>query len=181
MAQPIGLILQQWADLGIFYYVLPGLLVFALVFAILQKAKIFGDGKESKGINAIIAGAVALMSLQFDAVPVFFQIIFPKVGIGLSLILAAMILVGLFVDFKTENGKRTGAATIFFGIGGIIFIVILLQSLGDYSWWTGSWWQENISAIVAGIIILIFIGIVVNSGSESKTPFLHREFDGNRY
>ncbi len=180
MAQPIGLILQQWADLGIFYYVLPGLLVFALVFAILQKAKIFGEGKESKGINAIIAGAVALMSLQFDAVPVFFQIIFPKVGIGLSAILACLILVGLFVDLE-RNNKRTGTATIFFGIGGIIAIIILLQSLSDYSWWTGSWWQENISAIVAGIIILIFIGIVVNSGSESKTPFLHREFDGNRY
>src|SRR3989344_3079797 len=147
MAQPIGLILQQWADLGIFYYVLPGLLVFALVFAILQKAKIFGDGKESKGINAVIAGAVALMSLQFDAVPVFFQIIFPKVGIGLSIILAAMILVGLFVDFE-KGGKRTGAATIFFGLGGIILIV--------------------------------FISIVVNSGSSAKTPFPHRIYDGTQ-
>jgi len=180
MAQPIGLILQQWADLGIFYYVLPGMLVFALVFAILQKAKIFGaDDKSSKGINAVIAGAVALMSLQFDAVPVFFQIIFPKVGIGLSIILAAMILVGLFVDFE-KSGKRTGAATIFFGIGGIIFIVILLQSLSDYSWWTGSWWQENISAIVAGIILIVFISIVVNSGSSAKTPFPHRIYDGTQ-
>ena len=173
MVQPIGIILQQWADLGIFFYVLPFLLVFALVFAILQKVNILGaKGQDNRGINAIIALTISLLSLQFDTVPIFFQIIFPKLGIGLSIILAAMILVGLFVDFEKE-GKRTGASLILFTIGGVIFIVILLQSFSDFSWWTGSFWQQNMSAIVAGIIVLIFVLIIVNSGKGSKTPLPH--------
>ena len=176
MAQPIGVILQQWADFGLFFYVLPFLLVFALVFAILQKVNILGaKGEYSRGINAVIALTISLLSLLFDTVPIFFQIIFPKVGIGLSIILAAMILVGLFVDFK----EKTGASLILFSIGGVIFIVILLQSFSDFSWWTGSFWQQNMSAIVAGIIILIFVLIIVNSGSSKwKTPLPQRVFPG---
>lgn len=176
MAQPIGVILQQWADFGVFFYVLPFLLIFAIVFAVLQKMNIFGKGEEDKrGINAIIALTIALLSLQFDTVPVFFQIIFPKVGVGLSILLAAMILTGLFVDFK----GKTGAALILFGIGGIIFVVVLLQSFSDFSWWTGSFWQNNMSAIVAGIIVVIFVLIVVNSGKTTRTPFPQMVFDGN--
>ena len=176
MVQPIGIILQQWADLGIFFYVLPFLLVFALVFAVLQKINILGaEGKDNRGINAIIALTISLLSLQFDTVPIFFQIIFPKLGIGLSIILAAMILLGLFVDFK----ERGGAALILFTIGGVVFIVILLQSFSDFSWWTGSFWQQNMSAIVAGIIVLVFVLIIVNSGSKSKTPLPYRVYPGN--
>ena len=103
MAQSIGAILQQLADFGIFFYVLPFLLVFALVFAILQKVKITGEG--NKGIDAVIALTVSLMSLQFDAVPIFFQIIFPKVGIALSILLAAMLLLGLTLDIRKRQGK----------------------------------------------------------------------------
>jgi hypothetical protein len=164
MAQPIGIILQQWADLGIFFYVLPALLIFALVFAILQKVRIMGgDANENKGVNAIIAIAVAMLALQFDQVPIFFQIFFPKVGIGLSIILAAMIFLGLFVDFH----KSQGMAKLLLTVGGVVGIIILLTTLSEYSWWTGSFWQQNISAIVAGIVILIFVLVVVNSGSSS--------------
>ena len=183
MAQPIGIILQQWADLGIFFYVLPFLLIFALVFAILQKINILGprgaDGKgeDNRGINAIIALAIALMSLQFDAVPLFFQTIFPKVGIALSIILSAMILVGLFGDFH----KRTGTTLIMWTIGGVAFIIILLQTFQDYNWWTGSFWQYNMSAIVAGIIVIILVMVVINSGKSDLVPLPLREYSAPGY
>ena len=75
MALPIGVILQQWADLGIFFYVLPFLLVFALVYAILYKINIMGgEPNDNRGVYSIIALAIALLSLQFDTVPIFFQI-----------------------------------------------------------------------------------------------------------
>ena len=175
MAQPIGVILQQWADLGIFFYVLPALLIFSLVFAILQKINLMGsEGNEGKGVNAVIAISIALLALQFDSVSVFFSIIFPKLGIGLSVLLMFMILAGLFVDFKS----KTGAAVIFFGLAAIIAIVVLMTSFNDYAWWTGSFWQENISAIVTGIIILVFVGIVVGSGKapSHNTPFPIRNY-----
>lgn len=177
MAQPIGVILQQLADFGFFFYVLPFFLIFALVYAILYKVNFMGgQAYENKPVYAVIALAVSLLSLQFDTVPVFFQIIFPKLGIGLSILLMFMILTGLFVDFS----KKSGAAIIFFGVASVLAIIILLTSFDDYTWWTGGWWQGNISAIVAGIIILIFVGIIVGAGKAPSTntvPFPIREWN----
>ena len=97
-----GNLLAQWEQLGVFSYVLPFLLIFALIFGILQRVDVF---KGNKGINAIIALSVSLMSLQFNLVPIFQAEIFPKLGVGLSVILAVIILKGLFLEPKyTWNG-----------------------------------------------------------------------------
>jgi hypothetical protein len=40
MAKPIGAVLQELADLDVFFYALPFLLIFALVFAVLQKVNL---------------------------------------------------------------------------------------------------------------------------------------------
>lgn len=165
MVNSIGEVLQQWAEMDIFYYVLPFLLIFALVFAILQKVKIMGEDYEhNRGVSAVIAMAVALLALQYDYVPVFFGILFPKLGIGLAIILLALITIGLFTDYT----KFQGQAYIFMTVGGVVGIVVLLTSLSDYSWWTGSFWQANLSALVAGIIIVIFIVAVITSGKSKK-------------
>ena len=165
MVTSIGMILQDWAELDIFFYALPFLLIFALIFAILQKLKITGE--DNKGIDAVIAVAIALLALQYDSVPLFFQIIFPKLGIALSVILAALILTGLFVNPQ----KQLGFIWIFFGIGGVAFLILLITSFQDYFWWTGTFWQENLSAIIAGIIIVVFIAVVIGStGNKWDKP-----------
>jgi hypothetical protein len=166
MAQPIGVILQDLAELDVFFYVLPFLLLFALVFAVLQKINIMGgEAKDNKGVNAVIAVTVALLALQFDSVPIFFQVIFPKLGIGLSILLVAIIMLGLFLDFE----KYTGPLYVFLAIAGVVAAWILLSSINDYSWWTGGFWANNISAIVALVIVVVFIVVVVNSGAPKGT------------
>jgi len=174
MALPIGVILQQWADLGIFFYVLPFLLVFALVYAILYKINIMGgeSPNDNRGVYAIIALAIALMSLQFDFVPIFFQILFPKIGIGLSILLMGMILVGLFLDFRKSQGLNMA----FLGIAGVIGVIVLLTTFDDFSWWSGNFWvnQENLSAIVAGIIIIVLVLVIVNSGKTTGDNMFYR-------
>jgi len=163
MVDSITDILVVWEELGIFYYALPFLLIFALVFAILQKIKI--TGKENRPIDAVIALTIGLLALQFDEVPIFFQTIFPKVGIGLAVLLVALILMGLFVDAK----RHEFAVWTFFSLGGIIGIIILITSFEEYSWWTGGFWYENSAAIIAGIVIIVFVFMVINSGKEKAT------------
>ncbi|MFA5020282.1 MAG: hypothetical protein WC533_04240 [Candidatus Pacearchaeota archaeon] len=177
MVQTIGEGLQILADMDIFFYVLPFLLIFALVYAILYKINIMGgtDAKDNKGVYVIIALAIGLMALQFDSVPVFFQIMFPKLGIGLSVLLAAMILLGLF---GAEFTKKSGSALIFLALAGVIFVVIMLTSFEDYSWWSGGFWQNNMSMIVAVIIVIIFVSIVISGGGKEHNlaPYPLREW-----
>jgi len=41
----IANVLQQWADIGVFSYMLPFLLVFAVVYGILSSTKILGENQ----------------------------------------------------------------------------------------------------------------------------------------
>lgn len=156
-----GGVLARWEQLGVFSYVLPFLIIFALVFGIMTKTKIF---KDSRAINGIIALCVGLLALQFDFVPIFFSEIFPRIGIGLAVILAAMIFLGLFSD--PEKGVFTW---IFYGIGAIVFLVVIIQSFS----YTGSpfgWWiQDNWTDLLATLGFLVVVGIVIGSGKPKST------------
>ena len=98
MAVTVTDILNQWNQIGVFSYVIPFLLIFAVIFAILQKTKILTGEHENKGLLAIISIAVSLLALQFDMVSIFFAVIFPRFGIGLSIFLVLLILLGFFYD-----------------------------------------------------------------------------------
>ena len=88
--------LVKLEQLGFFDYLLPFLIIFALVFGILTKIKIFED---NKAINAIIALSVGLMALQFGFVSAFFSELFPRLGVGLAVILVIIIFIGLSNSF----------------------------------------------------------------------------------
>ena len=105
----IGSILAYWDSIGFFSYVLPFLLIFALVFGILTRSQIF---KDNKGINAILSLTVGLLSLQFQFVPYFFGEIFSRLGVGLAVILSALILVGLFLP--SDKNKYVGWGAFIF-------------------------------------------------------------------
>src|SRR3989338_6865530 len=125
-----GNVLAQWESLGVFSYVLPFLLIFAIVFVVLSSLNIF---KENKGVNAVISLSVALMSLQFDLVAVFFSEIFPRFGIALAIILVLVIVSGLFIDSENDKGFRW----LFAIIGIVIMAVVVFKSLSAYGWRIG--------------------------------------------
>lgn len=154
----IGDLLSAWEQAGFFTYLLPFLLIFALVFGILNQIQLF---KEKKAINAIIALVVGLMSLQFPMVPLFFSEIFPRLGVGLAIILVILIFVGMFID----PGKA-GIFYILMGIGAVIVVVVLVQSAGALGWSSGQWWVDNWSMIAGAVFILVIIAIIVGTTSR---------------
>ncbi len=156
-------ILNQWAEIGIFAYVLPFLMIFAVVFGILTKTEILG---KNKGVNATISLAIGLLALQFDYVSNFFASIFPMAGIGLAVLLIALILMGMFAQGLPDNAFNG----IFMGLGALIFISILLTALADFRWW-GGWgysWGQAWPAILAGVVVIGLIAWVVVTGGEGK-------------
>ena len=155
-------IFDSWEKIGFFDLLFPFLLIFALVFGILTRIKLF---KDNKAVNVIIALGIALMSLQFEGGPRFFSEIFPRLGIGLIVILVLLILTGLFADPDSPLINY-----VLLGISVIVAIVVLVQTAGSFGWSSGQWWMNNWPMIAGVIVILIFVIVIVSasSGGEKK-------------
>ncbi|MBI2629909.1 hypothetical protein HYW76_02315 [Candidatus Pacearchaeota archaeon] len=121
-------LLNELSAMGFFSLILPFLLIFALVYAIVMTLPIF---KENKGAAAIMALAIGLLSLQFGIVSDFFQHLFPNLGIGLSILLAGLILAGVFLS---GSGDASSYKWIFFGLAALIFFIVVMVSLSDWSY-----------------------------------------------
>jgi len=149
-------VLNSWNQLGVFSYVLPFLLIFSVVFAILDKTKLLSSAdNDNRPITAIIAVSMALLSLQFDFVSNFFAVIFPRFGVGLSLFLVVLIFLGFFSpsgDFSKHSW-----------VGYVIGIGVFIWSLSSWGSWSGDagfggWFVEYIWSIaVLGIIVAAIV------------------------
>lgn len=157
----IGNLLLKLEQVGFFSYVLPFLIIFSLVFGILSRMNIF---KENKAINAIIALAVGLMALQFGFVSNFFSEIFPRLGVALSLLLAAMILLGLFMD-----PEQNWQGYVFLGFGFLSLLFVIISSSQYSGTAIGFWFYNYWPTLLTIIALIILIVSIVNSGKDSKS------------
>lgn len=174
----IGNLLFSWEQAGVFSYALPFLLIFAMLFAILEKTSIFG---KNKAINVILSVSIALMALQFNFVSYFFAEIFPRMGVLLSIILVGMILMSLFFKFEDANGKSTMTAKVFGGVVVLGIIIIIYQSfsgqLFGLGWGLGSswgitYWFQEYGTTLLGVVVLVglFIWAIVASKPRPVAP-----------
>lgn len=160
----IETLFATWQQAGFFSHLLPFLLIFALLYGILTNMKLF---RGNKTIDAIIALSVSLMALQFDFVPRFFSEVFPRLGIGLVILLLVIILTGLF-----SNPSDKWMMYLPWGIGFVIVIVILVQTAQVTGWYSFLPWLGYNWPMVLGVAaFFIMIAIVVGSARpKSTTP-----------
>jgi hypothetical protein len=158
----IGEFLNEMEQQGVFAYLLPFLLIFALVFGILSRMKLF---QEKKSVNGIIAFVIGLMVLQFDFVPIFFSELFPRFGVALAILLVVLILAGLFMDPDDK-----GVMYVMFAVGVIIAIIVLINTAGGLGWSAGNWWYDNWKTVAWIAVLLAGIAIIVGGSNPSKTP-----------
>jgi hypothetical protein len=155
-------ILYQWESMGIFDFVLPFLLVFAIVFGILSATKFMG---ENRAVYVIISVVIGLLSLRYQYFfSAFLSELFPRLGIGLAIIMALLILVGLFIAKDESRYWGYGLAAI----GFVIALVIVLQTFdalgyGNY----GGMGSDAIGFIILGLLLAGMIIAVAVSGRES--------------
>ena len=151
-------VLNVWNDMGVFSYVIPFLLIFAIIFAILEKTGILG---ENKFIMSVVSVAAGLLALQYDFVPEFFAVIFPRFGIGLSIFLVLLIMLGFFYSEELNKGKVAW-------IGWVVGIGVAIWAISSWDQWSGNfggWFSEYIWAIII-LAALVAIIIVVGKGDE---------------
>jgi len=168
---PLGGAIEFLKEFGFFDVVLPFLLVFTIVFAVLEKTKIFGGGKESKkNINAMIAFVFALFFVSATNLVAGTVELLPNVTVLLITLMSFMMLVGFFYtdkEFSFENHKFW---KVFLTI--IFFIGIVLMSWHAFApdafewFWTGAtgFWESKAGvtiiflAIVLGTILFVTLG-----------------------
>jgi hypothetical protein len=157
--------MNQWAAAGVFDYVLPFLLVFAIVFGILNT---IGFGNKHKGVQVIIAVVLGALALQFNYLGDFLKVMAPNLGIGVSVILGILILVGLFVS-KEERRYW------FWGLGAIGFIisVIIVVNTFDTLGYSNMYYYDYAGYIIGAVLLLgliIAVGASGSSDDEHRTP-----------
>jgi len=103
--------------------ILPFLLVFTIVFAVLQKSKIFGDGKRQ--VDAIVALVVGLLVISFGQATGFIVQLIPFLAVALVVILVFMILIGSFGKSGEEMLPK-GLKTFLMIVAGIAVVIAVL-------------------------------------------------------
>ena len=166
MAEEIT-ILQNWV---VGKFILPFLLVFFIVFAILERTKIFGDGK--KQLNALTAFVIGL---------IFASAVYPKLVVGNIILFLTVAIVCVFVvmllwGFVFGNEKEVKIPKyLVWGLGAIVTVAFIWAVL----WATG--WSSNVTSFLSGsgtgqtiatsIAFIVVIGVtlaLVLKGSGGK-------------
>ena len=143
-------------------FIFPFFLVFTIVFAILEKTKLFGDGK--KTINAIVAFVTGL---------IFVSVAYPVEIVSNLILFLTVALITMFVGLliwgfvvgeeKIESKAFKG---IFGGVLVIAVIIALLWATGAYdniiNWlfhqdWSNSFWTNLLFVVAIAIAMSLIL------------------------
>lgn len=144
--------------------ILPFVLIFTIVFAVLQKSKILGE--KAKQIDAIVALVVGLVVISFaQATGIILQLM-PFLAVSLVVILVILLLLGSFL--KDLEIKHKGLKA--FGI-----IVVLLAVVIAVLYITGLWPTiydlfliGSANGWVANVLFVVIIGLAVLAVAYKK-------------
>jgi len=164
--------------LGVYDVVLPFLLVFTIVFAILEKTKILGTEKigdrdhTKKNLNAIVALAVAFLVIASTKLVGVINEVMANVVLLLVLALSFLLLVGVFFGSKEFTLEQHSLWMKFFMV--FMFIGIVLIFLNALEWLDSvldalqNWNAEWVISLVFLAIILLFIWFVTRDPGPTK-------------
>jgi len=169
-------VLTFFDKLGIYDVILPFLLVFTIVFAILEKSKIFGTEKvgereyAKKNLNAMVAFVTAFFVVASTKLVAIINRSIANTVLLLILSVFFLMLVGSFYSSKEETFLQGGWRT-----GGMIFmligiILIFLDALGwlapAWNYIINSWSSTVFGSILLVIVIIVFMAVVTYEKKE---------------
>jgi hypothetical protein len=165
----------QLEQMGVFDVILPFILVFTIVFAVLQKVKIFGE--KSKNFNTMISLVMGLAVIfphvlgyyppEQDIVLIINHAL-PNVSIVLVAILMALLIIGI-LGKRFEIGGTPVSGWI--AIGAFVLIVYIFGSAA--TGWTMPaflWVMEANPDLIALILVILVFALIVYFITKEDTP-----------
>lgn len=172
-------VIEFFGKLGIYDVVLPFLLVFAIVFAILEKTKVLGtetiEGTTytKKNLNAIIAFVISFFVVASTKLVAAINTALAHIVLLLLLVVFFLTLVGAF--FKEEEGgflEKGGWRTLFMVI---VFIGIILIFMNALDWlapfkdFLVEHWDTNwVASLILVIVIILFMWYITKNQAPAK-------------
>jgi hypothetical protein len=164
-------------QLGVYDVVLPFLLVFTLVFAILEKTKAYGmemiSGKEytRKNLNAMTAFVSAFFVVASTQLVAIINVFVAQVVLLLLISVCFLMLAGSFHDGKEVFALKGGWNKFFMVIMFIGVVLIFLNAVG----WLDILWDAlfyrfdsvMVSSIVLVVVIVLFM-FYVTKGEKKE-------------
>jgi len=164
-------ILAFFDKIGVYDVVLPFLLVFAIVYAILDKTRVLGTDKigneqiPKKNLNAIIAFVMAFLVIASGKLVQAITKISSNVVILLLGSVFFLLLVGSFMKegegVFLEKGWNTMFMVIMF-VGLVIIFLNAFETSSGQTWWEFIWgylvnnWSST--AVASLVLLVILIG-----------------------
>ncbi|MBI4440051.1 hypothetical protein HY638_03700 [Candidatus Woesearchaeota archaeon] len=165
--------LNEW---GLIDVVLPFLLIFTILFAILQKSSLLGENK--KQINTVVALIFALIVViphvtnsyptSFDPVEII-NTALPQVSVVVVAIVMLLILIGLFGQEKVFLGLSMPGWVALFSF--VAILVIFGSAAGVVGGGVSSWINTTLGSDLTAVVVMVLVfGIVIAfiTGGEGK-------------
>ncbi len=156
---------QRLEDLGMTDALLPFLLIFTILFAVLQKSNILGEGK--RNFNVIVSTVISLMVViphvtgsypaNRDVIDIMNSAL-PQISIVVVAILMALLLIGILGgESKWMGGSLSGVIAL------LAFVIVAYVFGAEAGWWANypsqwRWWGSDTSSVV--LIILVFAIVI---------------------
>jgi len=158
MAAPLVEAMEFLKDFGFYDVVLPFLLIFTIVFAVLQKTEVLG---KQKNIDSMVAFAIALFFVAAPKVVDAIQISLPRVAAALVVLMSLMLLIG-FVASKegTENFLKLKSVQVIAGL--LVAVTIGLIFLDAFDYWDDFWeWSGFDTGVAMAVLFLAIMALII--------------------
>lgn len=173
-------VIQKLIDIGFYEIFLPFLLVYSVVFAILQKSKIFeggsSDQSQAKNVNAIVAFVFGLFVIASIQTVKHIQSLIVNIVLIVMFLLTVLVVLGFLFGEGYKNILDN--TYVKWGLSILVFLValgILLSMLGVWDW-IADWWDSlsGSSDTFSTLFVMVIIGFILywitkSDGSSAKS------------
>ena len=172
--------------IGVYDIILPFLLIFTIVFAILEKTKILGlekiNGQEltKKNLNSIVAFVTAFLVIASTQLVAVINEVMANVVLLLILAVCFLMLVGVFFGDKEFTLAEYPGWIKFFMVVMLIGIVVIFLNALDwlkYIFALFVYWEAEWAATIIFLIVIVIFIIFITYEPKNKVEKTEKKKD----
>jgi len=175
--------IMQLEQLGIMDVIIPFILVFTIVFAVLQKTKILGadkDGKSRKNFNSVISLVMALAVIiphvtgdyldpRYDVVNIINQAL-PNISVILVAVIMMLLIIGVFGGEVNIAGSSLAGWAVIFAIAATVFVFGSAAQWFDLPNWASFLLDSQTQALIVVVLVFALIIWFITKEDKEKKP-----------